>query len=160
MAGLLFCRGSCRAYCRVRCGGFAAVAVVLFVAAGTAMAGVEWSPELRIAGLEIRDGGNVLRVAVERRLEHGKPAFGFNPAGCPERTLTIKRYTRTTGATVVRHVFDLELELRGRTVAQREQMISELYGAFAQSRMVRLSTFDDRCTDAGTRAVAGVEVQF
>jgi len=123
---------------------------------GAAQAASEWSPELRIVALEVTDGVEVLRLGVRRRIETGAGPLGFNPADCATATAAF----RINGTATTLEIFDLPLGATGRSRVKQQQLLNDIYAAFATSRMVELRVRDDLCLEAtGSPYVAGVRVR-
>ena len=122
----------------------------------TALAGSQWSPPVRIVGLELGETAGVLRLGVRRRIEIDVPPFDFNPAGCSDLTTSFNM----SGSNVPTHVFDVLLGTVGRSVAEQRQLVNEIHAAFITSRAVQLYVRDDLCTPMGGRITTGIQVLY
>jgi len=127
----------------------------------SAFAASEWSPAVRIAGLQVSDASDdVLRIVVKWRIctsySNGacQPPFDFNPAGCT-RTKSPINLSGTSGS--IDH-FDFQLGLAGRRADQQDYTLSQIYAAYATARMVQLAVRDDMCATDGSRVATGIRV--
>jgi len=126
----------------------------------SAFAASEWSPAVRIAGLQVSDASDdVLRIAVKWRIctsySNGcQPPFDFNPAGCTRLKSPIN-LSGTSGS--VDH-FDFQLGLAGRRADKQDYTLNQIYAAYATARMVQLAVRDDICTTDGSRVATGIRV--
>ncbi len=137
-------------------GGRSALVILLLLAAlSDVVAGTQLSPEVRIVGLEVNESSSVLRIAVQRRMQIGEPAFAFNPANCSSTTAGFTR-SGTSGAITI---FDFQLGVSGRTAIQQHQFIDLVYAAFITSRIVRLAVRDDLCSTNNTPEVTGISLR-
>jgi hypothetical protein len=133
----------------------------------SAFAASEWSPTVRIAGLQVSDAsGDVLRIAVKWRIctsysdSQGnvscQPTFDFNPAGCA-RLKSLIILSGTSGS--IDH-FDFQLGLVGRRADKQDHILNQIYAAYATARMVQLAVRDDMCTADGSRIATGIRVFY
>jgi hypothetical protein len=134
----------------------------------SAFAASEWSPAVRIAGLQVSDAsGDVLRIAVKWRIcssyytdSQGNlfclPPIDFNPAGCARLKSPIN-LSGTNGS--IDH-FDFQLGLAGRRADKQDHILNQIYAAYATARMVQLSVRDDVCTADGSRITTGIRVFY
>ena len=127
------------------------------------IAASEWSPAVRIAGLQVSDAANdMLRIAVKWRIcdayppPHGacQPPFGFNPAGCSRLESPIV----LSGSDDKLDHFDFQLGLAGRREDKQDAILNQIYAAYATARMVRLSVRSDLCGPDGSRIATGIQL--
>lgn len=136
----------------------------LFLATGlstSALAGSQWSPPIRIFALQVVENSGVLRLGVRRSLQRRTqaeylPFFTFNPANCSR--LTVPFYFAGDNGDEDTQYFDVQLDIAGRSTMEQNQMLNEVYAAFATSRNVSLQVRDDLCTSAGGRVAAGIQI--
>jgi hypothetical protein len=126
----------------------------------SAFAASEWSPTVRIAGLQISDASDdVLRVVVKWRIcpsysDSDGCKFDFNPAGCTR----IKSSIILSGTNGSVDHFDFQLGLAGRRADKQDYTLSQIYAAYATARMVQLAVRDDMCTTDGSRVATGIRL--
>lgn len=130
------------------------VVLSFLVLSALALAEPQSSPLVRIVGLEVVAGSGVLRMAVERRT-HAPGVFEFNPAGC---SLPRSPFNRNGTNTAIQS-YDFQLEVSGRTSFQQHQVLDQIYGAFATSRMVRIVVSDELCSGNDRPVALGILVE-
>jgi hypothetical protein len=129
----------------------------------TALAGSQWSPPIRIFALQVIESTGVVRLGVRHSLQRRTqqeymPFFTFNPANCSH--LTAPFYFAGDNGDEQTQYFDIQLDNAGRSTTEQNQMLNEIYAAYATSRNVALQVRDDLCTGTGGRVIAGIKVLY
>lgn len=137
--------------------------VVTFVFSARVLAASQWSPPIRIFALQLLESSGVVRLGVRHSLQRRTqqeymPFFEFNPAGCSH--LTVPFYFAGDNGDEQTQYFDVQLDNADRSATEKNQMLNEIYAAFATSRNVSLQVRDDICTTAGGRVATGIQVLY
>jgi len=140
-----------------------ASALVIFASLSStaALASGAWSPAVRIFGIEVLENSNAVRLALRYSLQRRTqtdylPWFDFNPGSCPRLT-TRWDFAGDNGNEDTQFV-DVALDVPGRSATEQQQILNEIFAAFATSRNVKLFVRDDSCTAIGGRVASGITV--
>lgn len=126
-----------------------------------ALAGNQITPysNLNIIALEIIESENILRLFIKRRIRINAPVFDFNPANCPDVSLSKPiNINGKTGLTPSIQYFDIPFGEINRSAIEQRQLLSETFAAFLTSREVRIYVRDDACSSMYGRLVSGIAV--